>query len=99
MHQLRVATRRAQSALRLFADALPRRRSRWWNRQLKRVRKTSGRVRDLDVLIQRLVPQQNRDVVEPLQLIVQDLQRQRRDAQEPLRELRKRACRSTSSGG
>lgn len=49
VHRLRVATRRAGAALRVFADCLPddvRRRAR---RQLRRVRRAAGAARDWDV--------------------------------------------------
>ncbi len=87
VHQLRVSTRRAQSALRLFSDVLPARRRSWWNRRLKRLRNAAGRARDLDVLIERLDPQAM-DVKEgSLESIRVDLQRQRRREQKPLRKL------------
>ena len=91
VHQLRVATRRTQIALRLFADSLPRRRRRWWTRQLKRIRDAAARARDLDVLILRLAPESDQDEAGPLHMIVQDLQRQRKEAQLPLRDAYKRS--------
>ena len=91
VHQLRVATRRAQIALRLFADSLPRRRRRWWTRQLKRIRDAASRARDLDVLILRLAPESDQDEAGPLHMIVQDLQRQREAAQAPLCEAHQRS--------
>lgn len=91
VHQLRVATRRAQIALRLFAESLPRRRRRWWTRQLKHIRNAAARARDLDVLILRLAPQSDQDEAGPLQMIVQDLQRQRKEAQLPLLDTYKRS--------
>src|SRR5262245_29676581 len=54
VHQLRVWTRRATAALRLYEDFLPRRRSAWMGKQLKRIRRAAGQARDCDVLIQRL---------------------------------------------
>jgi len=52
IHQLRVATRRAMAALHLFEAFLPHERSRWFRKQLKRLRETAGEARDLDVLAQ-----------------------------------------------
>ena len=92
VHQLRVATRRAQIALRLFADSLPRRRRRWWTRQLKRIRDAAGRARDLDVLIA-ATGSRSRIRTRPSRcgLIVQDLQGRRKEAQAPLVETHKRS--------
>jgi len=54
VHQLRVWTRRATAALRLYEDLLPRRRLRCVKRQLKRVRRAANDARDCDVLLHRL---------------------------------------------
>jgi CHAD domain-containing protein len=53
-HQLRVWTRRTESALDLYADLLPRRRVRKMRRTLKRIRRAAGRVRDCDVFAKRV---------------------------------------------
>ncbi|MGD9633680.1 MAG: CHAD domain-containing protein [Pirellulales bacterium] len=50
VHQLRVSTRRAIAALRLYRDWLPRDEYDWLSRRLKRVRRAAGAARDLDVL-------------------------------------------------
>jgi CHAD domain-containing protein len=55
VHQLRVATRRADASLRTFRPLLPRSRAKWISRQLKRLRRAAGDARDLDVLKQRLI--------------------------------------------
>jgi len=52
IHDLRVAIRRAAAALQLFHDWLPRRRSRTLQQSLRKLRKSAGQVRDLDVLNQ-----------------------------------------------
>ena len=57
IHHLRVWTRRSAAALRLYKRLLPRRRSDWINKQLKRIRRAANDARDLDVLIQRLEKQ------------------------------------------
>jgi CHAD domain-containing protein len=54
VHQLRVWTRRAVAALRLYKDWLPRRRLGWIEKQLKRIRRAANDARDCDVLIRRL---------------------------------------------
>jgi CHAD domain-containing protein len=50
VHRLRVSTRRAMAALKLYRDFLPRKRARWIKKQLKNVRRAAGEARDLDVL-------------------------------------------------
>ncbi len=50
VHQLRVWTRRAAAALRLFQAVLPRRPAKWLRRKLRRMRRTAGEARDCDVL-------------------------------------------------
>lgn len=54
VHQLRVVTRRSLVALELFADLVDSREVKWFERQLRRIRRTAGEARDLDVLIERL---------------------------------------------
>jgi CHAD domain-containing protein len=54
VHQLRVATRRAIAALRLYDDWLPAEPARWLSKRLKKIRRAAGAARDLDVLSERL---------------------------------------------
>lgn len=54
VHQLRVATRRSLVAIELFADLVDSRELQWFERRLRRIRRTAGEARDLDVLIERL---------------------------------------------
>lgn len=54
VHQLRVASRRAMAVVEIFDAMLPRKRSKWFSKQLNRVRKAAGEARDLDVLAPRL---------------------------------------------
>ncbi len=54
VHRLRVATRRAAAAVKLYRDWLPPKTQRWFKKQLRRIRRAAGEARDLDVLIQRL---------------------------------------------
>jgi CHAD domain-containing protein len=54
VHRLRVSTRRAMAALRLYRDWLPRKRARWVEKRLKKIRRAAGDARDLDVLALRL---------------------------------------------
>jgi triphosphatase len=50
VHQLRVATRRTLAALEAFRDLVPAKRRRWFEKQLRRIRRAAGATRDLDVL-------------------------------------------------
>lgn len=54
VHQLRVATRRALAALDAFRDLLPDKQLGWFEKQLRRIRRSAGNARDLDVLTDRL---------------------------------------------
>jgi CHAD domain-containing protein len=54
VHQLRIWTRRATAALRLFDEVLPRRSAKWLKRKLRSIRHTAGEARDCDVLAERL---------------------------------------------
>jgi CHAD domain-containing protein len=54
VHQLRIWTRRAAAALRLFEPVLPRRRCKRLKRTLRRLRRTAGQARDCDVLAERM---------------------------------------------
>ncbi len=49
VHQLRVATRRAAAALRIFASCLPGRAAKRARRRLRRLRRAAGAARDWDV--------------------------------------------------
>ncbi|MEW4530456.1 CHAD domain-containing protein [Maioricimonas sp. JC845] len=61
VHQLRVATRRADAALRLYAPHLPKRAVRRMRKRLRAVRRAAGNVRNLDVLLLRLDPADSPD--------------------------------------
>jgi CHAD domain-containing protein len=54
VHRLRVSTRRAMAALRLYDDWLPRKPARSIRKRLKKIRRAAGDARDLDVLANRL---------------------------------------------
>lgn len=58
-HQLRVATRRADVALRIYGEWLPNRRRKWLRRVLQQVRAEAGTVRDLDLLAMNWLPTQD----------------------------------------
>lgn len=50
VHRLRVSTRRAVAALRLYRDWLPNKKRRRIKQRLKQIRRAAGDARDLDVL-------------------------------------------------
>lgn len=54
VHRLRVATRRAIAAIDAFHDLLPAKRAEWFVKRLRRIRRSAGEARDLDVLTDRL---------------------------------------------
>jgi CHAD domain-containing protein len=54
VHRLRVATRRAAAALKLYWDWLPQKSARWIKKRLRQIRRAASEARDLDVLIERL---------------------------------------------
>src|SRR5579871_1164918 len=60
VHQLRVGTRRADAALRIFADCLPKKSYRKARRRLKRIRRAAGAARDWDVFLAELLEREQR---------------------------------------
>src|SRR5262245_13261360 len=51
VHQLRVGTRRAAAALRMFADAFPRKHLKPTRQTLRTIRRAAGDARDWDVFL------------------------------------------------
>ncbi len=84
VHQLRVATRRAVAAIRLYREFLPNRSRRELCNELKLIRRAAGNARDCDVLIER----QRRDAdAGHVRAILKQLRKRRREAQAPLRQV------------
>ena len=94
VHQFRVATRRARTALLLFPDLLPPDELRWVGRRLREFRRAAGRARDLDVLAERLkhAALERKDC--QLDDVVQQILARRRKAQKPLKATYRKAKRS-----
>jgi CHAD domain-containing protein len=88
VHRLRVATRRAIAALKLYRDGLPRKPARWLKRRLKKIRRAAGDARDLDVLAGRL----QREYGERSAPVVQIIADRRADAQSAISDVTAR-CR------
>jgi len=87
VHQLRVFARRTAAAMEIFADCLPRRRGRWVNKQLKRLRKAAGEARDLDVLHIRWTDRLGEMPGGQAALLLEQVKRRRRKAQWPIEDV------------
>src|SRR5262245_27990506 len=70
VHRLRVATRRASAALKLYRDLLPRRARRWVKKRLRKIRRAAGDARDFDVLATRLVEDYGRRVAPIVEIVL-----------------------------
>jgi CHAD domain-containing protein len=81
VHQLRIWTRRAAAALRLFSALAPKAHARSLKQSLRRLRRRAGRVRDCDVFLEQL--EASSDAAPK---IVQQLKRNRRAARKSLRK-------------
>jgi len=66
VHQLRVATRRADAALRIFRSCLPKRIYRKTRKRLRALRQAAGAARDWDVFLHALVKRQGTAPAEEL---------------------------------
>jgi CHAD domain-containing protein len=85
VHRIRVATRRAAAALKLYRDWLPRKPARWIKKRLRQIRRAAGEARDLDVLMERL----QRELGAQADSIVQFLTEKRAALQPEIIELAK----------
>lgn len=85
VHRLRVATRRAAAALKLYRDWLPRKLGRRIKKRLRQMRRAASEARDLDVLIERF-KREGDSAAEP---IVQFLEAKRVAVQPEIVELAK----------
>ncbi len=89
VHQLRIATRRANVALRMFENVLPKCRVHRVKKQLRCVRRGAGDVRDLDVLLQRL-RSDSESSYNGLRRTIKQAAARRKDVQKPLVKAHKR---------
>lgn len=89
VHRLRVATRRTLAAIEAFRDLLPPRRTAWFEKRLRRLRRAAGDARDLDVLTVRLRSGPPRPVAaqRARRRLVAMLSQQRDVSRQPIREL------------
>lgn len=84
VHQLRVFSRRAAAALEIFDAWLPPRRGRWIRKQVKRVRKSAGEARDLDVLRMRWTATETPLPPDRAVVLLEHVDHRRRAAQRPI---------------
>lgn len=63
IHQLRVASRRLRNGLALFNSCLPKKKGKTWQDQIRKVTKSLGKARDLDIQI---------DLISQLNLMTMD---------------------------
>jgi CHAD domain-containing protein len=87
VHQLRVFSRRAAAVMEIFDESLPRRRGRWMQKQVKRVRKASGEARDFDVLLLRWAERLQRAPSGETALVLEEIKRRRSAAQKPVERI------------
>ena len=98
VHQLRVFSRRAAAALEIFEDWLPTRRGRWIAKQVKKVRRAAGEARDLDVLLMRWTDRASQMPAAQSDLLIGHVRDMRREAQRPIRKIRKKLRRKRFDG-
>jgi CHAD domain-containing protein len=82
VHHLRVATRRALAAIDAFHSLIPAKRRRWFEKELRRLRRAAGEARDLDVLTDRVA--QN-DSLRARKRLIAMLAQRRRKSRVPIR--------------
>jgi len=85
VHRLRVATRRAIAALDAFHDLLPEKQLAWFTKQLRRIRRSAGEARDLDVLTDRLTDDAGCPGGRARRRLVAMLAKQREVSRQPIR--------------
>ncbi len=85
VHRLRVATRRAIAALDAFEDLLPGKQVAWFTKQLRRIRRSAGEARDLDVLTGRLAEDTAGAGSRARRRLVAMLAKQREISRQPIR--------------
>lgn len=72
VHRMRVASRRATAALKLYHDCVAGKPGRWMKKRLRRIRRAAGDARDLDVLADRLARDYGEPAAPVVELIAKD---------------------------
>jgi CHAD domain-containing protein len=80
VHQLRVCTRRAMAALKLYTGLLPNNKAKWFRKTLRKIRSVAGDARDLDVLVQSHETDTGTGAAE----FIADVRQRRKAAQTPI---------------
>ena len=88
IHRLRTSSRRAAAAVELFRPLLPRKGARWFEKQLKKIRRAAGDVRDLDVMLEQ-ISEAGSSLSKEKSDLLDKLAKRRQDAQQPLRKLQR----------
>ncbi|HAC89178.1 MAG TPA: hypothetical protein DCF63_00885 [Planctomycetaceae bacterium] len=89
VHQPRVFARRAYASLKVYEQWISDRQQRWFCKQLTRIRDVAGRLRDLDVLIERYqsVSQNEQSSSKRLRKVLPGLRKKRLDRLTELKAL------------
>ena len=88
IHQLRVWTRRAESALGMFKPLLAKKHRKWMKKRLRRLRRAAGAVRDCDVHLEHLSRTKS-----PGRALRKGVARSRRRSQKDLKSILQRLAR------
>lgn len=80
VHELRVFTRRAVAALRLYASVLPKKEAKWFHKTLRKIRRAAGQARDMDVLAQ----SHHADAEKGADAFLVEVRERRQAAQQPI---------------
>ncbi len=86
LHQLRIATRRAEAAVEVFRALARKKHRRQLVRPLRQLRQVTGEARDLDVLCERLKQHGNHEHADRLSEAIGRVTDRRRELQPPLVE-------------
>lgn len=91
LHRLRVATRRTIAAIEAFDELLPGKQGRWFAKRLRRIRRAAGETRDLDVLLTRLLEDEQHQLAaadpRSWSRLLTRLRKQHERSRRPLRKL------------
>lgn len=84
VHQLRVASRRVTAALDLFRDLLPARRAKRLRKLVRKLRRSAGDARDLDVMLIRFRSRSEASPDRNFERIIRQLKKKRKQAQKQI---------------
>ncbi|MBI2825419.1 MAG: CHAD domain-containing protein [Planctomycetia bacterium] len=90
VHQLRVSTRRAMAAVRIFAGLVKKRKAKWLERQLKKIRRAANDAREFDVLGRRIATLVEARPSPPRTALLSRIERSRDRAQKPVLKIERK---------